>query len=93
MNFELDIKKTLGIDKISQANVKVRDMGDGTFIIDATDIPLSEIRFYGLDGKLLFEKDNIGNSLSIDLRNYPQGMYVLNLIDTKGRFFSTKLIR
>lgn len=89
----LHLAETLGIDKISQANVKVRDMGDGTFIIDATDIPLSEIRFYGLDGKLLFEKDNIGNSLSIDLRNYPQGMYVLNLIDTKGRFFSTKLIR
>lgn len=89
----LQIAETLSLQEISQANAKVKDMGDGIFIIEAINIPLSEVHLYGLDGKLILEKNNTSNSLSIDLNNYPQGMYVLNLIDTKGQLFSLKLIR
>lgn len=92
----LKIAETLGIEeKTPTLPTVIRNNGDGTFVVyTPQNEELKQITVYDLSGKLLLETSmRTEVSLKIDLTAFDAGIYLLKVYDTKGNYFSTKLVR
>ncbi len=61
-------------------------------IVAGNNISSLKAKVYDISGKLIYKKDFLGNEISLDLTNYPKGVYILNLTDNKDQQQSIKLM-
>ena len=61
-------------------------------IVAGSNISSLKAKVYDISGKLIYQKDFSGSKISLDLTNYPKGIYILNLIDNKEQQQSIKLM-
>lgn len=48
------------------------------------------VQIYSIDGKFLVRKENIS---SMNIKTLPSGNYILKIVDSKGKYFSRKVIK
>ncbi|HRO74784.1 MAG TPA: S8 family serine peptidase [Crocinitomicaceae bacterium] len=92
----LKIAETLGVQENTPTlPTVIRNNGDGTYVVyTPQNEELKQVIVYDLSGKLLLETSmRTEVSLKIDLTPFDAGIYLLKVYDTKGNYFSTKLVR
>ncbi|GAA3579914.1 hypothetical protein GCM10022395_30650 [Snuella lapsa] len=55
---------------------------DIIYLLSKKGVSIKKIEVYSISGKLLFENNKITNM--VDLKNFPKGMYFLNIVSDKG---------
>ena len=55
------------------------------------DFRLSQVQLYSIQGSLLWQTTN-QNELKIDVSNYPEGIYLLRVVNQKGESAHKKII-
>ena len=64
---------------------------DGTVIITGND--LQEVVVYNITGQTLVKANADSDSMSIDLRDYPAGLYFVHVMDRSGNGCVRKLVK
>jgi len=57
-----------------------------------TDITLIDVKILTVDGKMVYNKKLNGSVTNIELQNVMPGIYMYNIIDSKGNIYTGKLI-
>lgn len=84
----------LGTEELDVQKLQVYpNPSNGLFnIVAGSNISSLKAKVYDISGKLIYQKDFSGSKISLDLTNYPKGIYILNLIDNKEQQQSIKLM-
>jgi hypothetical protein len=62
-------------------------------IIQSSDLPIKQVRLFTPEGILLMNSAKLENELKINLRNYPNGIYFLEMINNLGETYVQRILK
>jgi hypothetical protein len=74
IGFTLEVLYPLGIDELSERNLKVYMLGQQLMIKNNGDYLLKNVKLYDVAGKLLLQKE-VSVSGMVDMNQYAEGVY------------------
>ena len=74
IGFTLEVLYPLGIDELSERNLKVYMLGQQLMIKNNGDYLLKNVKLYDVAGKLLLQKE-VSVSRMVDMNQYAEGVY------------------
>ena len=83
-------KELITLDRLNSESLTARlrvypNPSSGKFKLSSSDAGLFEVRLYGLNGSILWQKSGLKDGEEMDFSHYSEGNYILRLSDVSGK--------